>query len=291
MEQQDIEQRTTEWKIARLGKWNASEIGNLMKTSKEGGFSDTAMSYIRKVAAERFINKELLQDVDAMEEFFRTTDITTKAMQYGTDNEPYARSLYAKVMVVDVVEVGSKPYKDTNICASPDGIAKYKEDVGLEFKCPKLETYMLYKEAFNYDVDKIEKCIDDNKSSLDKIDDKLSELEAKLKEKETKTARAEYEKLQVKKNKLADENNSFFEFLKFPYKYNAVKLKETNEMYYWQVMTQMLCYDFKRVDFSVYHPLMQKPILINPITRNDDEIKLLLDRVDMAEEVVKKLIS
>lgn len=291
MEQQDIEQRTTEWKIARLGKWNASEIGNLMKTSKDGGFSDTAMSYIRKVAAERFINKELLQDVDAMEEFFRTTDITTKAMQYGTDNEPYARSLYAKVMGVDVVEVGSKPYKDTNICASPDGIAKYKEDVGLEFKCPKLETYMLYKEAFNYDVDKIEKCIDDNKSSLDKIDDKLSELETKLKEKETKTARAEYEKLQVKKNKLADENNSFFEFLKFPYKYNAVKLKETNEMYYWQVMTQMLCYDFKRVDFSVYHPLMQKPILINPIIRNDDEIKLLLDRVDMAEEVVKELIS
>ena len=134
-----------------------------MKSSKDGGFSDTAMSYIRKVAAERFINKELLQDIDAMEEFFRTTDITTKAMQYGTDNEPYARSLYAKVMGVEVVEVGSKPYKDTNICASPDGIAKYKEDVGCEFKCPKFETYMLYKEAFNYDVDKIEKCIDDNK--------------------------------------------------------------------------------------------------------------------------------
>jgi hypothetical protein len=36
---------------------------------------------------------------------------------------------------------------------------------------------------------------------------------------------------------------------------------------------------------------MQKPILINPITRNNDEIKLLLDRVDMAEEVVKELIS
>ena len=291
MEQQDIEQRTTEWKIARLGKWNASEIGNLMKTSKDGGFSDTAMSYIRKVAAERFINKELLQDVDAMEEFFRTTDITTKAMQYGTDNEPYARSLYAKVMGVEVIEVGSKQYKDTNICASPDGIAKYKEDVGCEFKCPKLETYMLYKEAFKFDKEQIGNRVEVNLYLIGKINFQLSELETKLKEKETKTARAEYEKLQVKKNKLADENNSFFEFLKFPYKYNAVKLKETNEMYYWQVMTQMLCYDFKRVDFSVYHPLMQKPILINPIIRNDDEIKLLLDRVDMAEEVVKKLIS
>lgn len=291
MEQQDIEQRTTEWKIARLGKWNASEIGNLMKTSKDGGFSDTAMSYIRKVAAERFINKELLQDIDAMEEFFRTTDITTKAMQYGTDNEPYARSLYAKVMGVEVVEVGSKPYKDTNICASPDGIAKYKEDVGCEFKCPKLETYMLYKEAFNYDVDKIEKCIDDNKYSLDKIDDKLSELETKLKEKDTKTARNEYEKFKIMKSKLIDEKRLLSDFIINPSCYNAVKLKETNEMYYWQVMTQMLCYDFKRVDFSVYHPLMQKPILINPITRNDDEIELLLGRVDMAEEIVKKLIS
>ena len=270
MNQQDIEQRTTEWKIARLGKWNASEIGNLMKTSKDGGFSDTAMSYIRKVAAERFINKELLQDIDAMEEFFRTTDITTKAMQYGTDNEPYARSLYAKVMGVEVVEVGSKPYKDTNICASPDGIAKYKEDVGCEFKCPKLETYMLYKEAFTFNVDELKEIIETSKSRINIIDEQLTELENKLSEKETKTARQEYIKLENRRNMLNDSNKKIESYIKEPSIYNSIKLKETNEMYYWQVMTQMLCYDFKRVDFSVYHPLMQKPILINPIIRNDD---------------------
>ena len=50
----EFQQRTTEWFRDRIGRWNASEIGNLMKRDRCGNFGDTALSYIngKKISKE-----------------------------------------------------------------------------------------------------------------------------------------------------------------------------------------------------------------------------------------------
>ena len=82
---EDIEQRTLDWKLERLGRWNASEIGNLQKGQlKNGEFSDTALSYIMKVAAERSFNQKLVENEDAMQAYFDSVELNTKAIQWGS---------------------------------------------------------------------------------------------------------------------------------------------------------------------------------------------------------------
>ena len=66
-------------------------------------------------------------------------------------------------------------------------------------------------------------------------------------------------------------------------------MKSEIPQYYWQVMLQMYVTGRDKCHFVWYHPLLGVTGVV--INRNDDDIKLLLSRIDKAEEIVKSIID
>lgn len=137
-----IEQRTLEWQRERLGFFTASRIGDLMKKGrkKDEVFGDTAMSYIYKVAANRLLDRSMVDDDVAFEEYLEDTEVTSKAIRWGVRWEPEARERYAEMMGVEVVECGSIVHKKLScLSCSPDGLVG--DDGLIEIKCQQPETF------------------------------------------------------------------------------------------------------------------------------------------------------
>lgn len=123
-----IDQRTPEWHEIRAGKFTASEVHKLMGIK---GMGKTGETYVLEKVAEALGAK--------------MPDITTFAMQRGTDMEPYAKRYYSKAMDVAVSE---QPFIVAKWCdeagASPDGlVTEFDDDLnmlpvtrGIEIKCP-----------------------------------------------------------------------------------------------------------------------------------------------------------
>lgn len=123
-----IDQRTEEWKEQRRGKFTASEIHKLMRAK---GLGKTGETYILEKVAE-----ELGATMP---------EITTYAMQRGTDLEPYAKLAYSNS---EGVAVSEQPFIVAPWCdeagASPDGLVvefdtenrMLPNRKGLEIKCP-----------------------------------------------------------------------------------------------------------------------------------------------------------
>lgn len=147
-------QRTLEWYRKRLGKFTGSRIGELMKKPKSGnGFSETAMSYIYQVAGERMMNPSIVDDDNIFADYLAQTDISSKQMRWGTENEPDARNIYELKTGRRIVEVGSCQHKDIpNFAASPDGFF-YDEETGekgiIEIKCVGVSTFVRYREKIH----------------------------------------------------------------------------------------------------------------------------------------------
>lgn len=146
----EFEQHTLGWYRARLGNFTGSCIGKLMKENRQGGFSDTAMTYIYQVAATRFMNDKIVQRDKLFAEYLENVgNVETKAMRWGTEQEANARRLYARIRHVEVTERGSVEHPTIDFFASsPDGwIADDGEGNSgcLEIKCPNQETYMRYR--------------------------------------------------------------------------------------------------------------------------------------------------
>lgn len=143
-------QRSLEWFRERLGSITGSKLGVLMKSGKgkEKPFSETGLSYIRQLAAERTMNHKLVNDDMFFQMYLDQTDITTKRMAWGTDNEENARLLYTLKTGIKVSDTGSVRYKRMKwFSASPDGIIKdvSGNTVGcVEIKCPSQETFVKY---------------------------------------------------------------------------------------------------------------------------------------------------
>ena len=147
-------QRTLEWYRKRLGKFTGSRIGDLMKKSKTGnGFSETAMSYIYQISGERMMNQSIVNDNYIFADYISQTDISSKQMRWGTENEPDARSIYELKTGRRIVEVGSCQHKDIpNFAASPDGFF-YDEETGekgiIEIKCVGVSTFAKYRDKIH----------------------------------------------------------------------------------------------------------------------------------------------
>lgn len=144
-----IEQRSVAWHRLRFGKITGSKVADIMKSGRKKGeiWSDTAKSYLYQVAAERLFNPDFLDDDDIFQDYLNQTSYTTRAMQWGIDQEQSARDLYAKINGVDVTEVSSCAHDSIpHFAASPDGIilSGEGEDMVLEIKCPALATHMRY---------------------------------------------------------------------------------------------------------------------------------------------------
>lgn len=134
--EQEVEQRSEEWRKGRHGKFTASEIHKLMGIK---GLGETGKSYAIEKAIE-----ELYGD---MEENFISFD-----MQKGIETEPLAFEKFSELKSLDFIDVKNCSF--FKICensgASPDGIVG-ENDI-LEIKCPKSTTF--FKLVADEEVDK-----------------------------------------------------------------------------------------------------------------------------------------
>lgn len=115
------EQRTDEWFAARLGKVTASRVADLMATTKSG-YAASRDNLMAQLVVERLTGQQ--QD-----------GYTSASMQWGTEQEPFARAAYEIATGQMVDECGFVPHPTiVNAGASPDGLVG--TDGLVEIKCP-----------------------------------------------------------------------------------------------------------------------------------------------------------
>ena len=73
--------------------------------------------------------------------------------------------------------------------------------------------------------------------------------------------------------------------------HDSESLKETEPKYYWQMMAEMSCTGAKGGIFIVYCPWLSKPIHWADIDRVEDDIKLMEDRVILANDFINEIIN
>ena len=73
-----MEQRTEEWFAARLGKVTGSRVSDVIAKTKTG-YSASRENYMADLAVERLTNA-------------KAESFSSSAMQWGTDQEPFARA-------------------------------------------------------------------------------------------------------------------------------------------------------------------------------------------------------
>lgn len=119
------------WFSARAGRVTASKVAAVLNFLKRGGESAERAAYRVQLAAE------ILTGQPTMEGF------VTSYMQWGTENEPYARAAYEVRNDVSVDTVGFVIHPTIDRAgASPDGLVG--KDGGAEFKNPKTSTHIEY---------------------------------------------------------------------------------------------------------------------------------------------------
>ena len=121
----DMEQRTDEWYAARLGKVTASRVSDLMAKTKTG-YAASRENYMAQLVLERITGA-------------KAESFSSAAMQWGTDQEPFARAAYEAARDVMVEEEGFVPHPTIEMAgASPDGLVG--DDGLVEIKCPNTAT-------------------------------------------------------------------------------------------------------------------------------------------------------
>ena len=119
------EQGSLEWRRLRLGKFTGSNIHKLMgkARNKSDIFSQTALTYIKEVAAERCLNQNSVDDDIDFGIYADHTQASGKAIAWGQMYEPKARADYEFTSGNKVEEVSSIPYEEMPYFASsPDGV-------------------------------------------------------------------------------------------------------------------------------------------------------------------------
>lgn len=145
----EISQNTDRWLKQRLGKWNASAIGDLMSKGrkKEELFSQNALSYIYSVAAERNLLNAYIED-DYLWEIYRSqVGFSNKYTDWGKENEPLAIEEYERITGRKCTEVGSISHPCIpHLAASPDRLSTDGDyPITIEVKSPLPKVFMRYK--------------------------------------------------------------------------------------------------------------------------------------------------
>lgn len=124
-----VEQGTDEWRALRLGHVTASNVADVMAKGKSGE-AVTRKKYKVKLLAERLTG--------ASQDFY-----TNAAMEWGTEQEPYARMAYEVANDVLVDKTGFWPHETIKwVGVSPDGLVD--NDGLVEIKCPNTTTHLDY---------------------------------------------------------------------------------------------------------------------------------------------------
>ena len=117
-----MEQKSNEWFTTRLGKVTASKVADVIAKTKTG-YSASRDNYMAQLVVERLTNT-------------KAESYTNAAMQWGVDQEPFARAAYEAAQGVMVEEVGFVPHPTIEWSgASPDGLVG--DDGLVEIKCPE----------------------------------------------------------------------------------------------------------------------------------------------------------
>ena len=122
-----MEQRTTEWHTARLGKVTASRVADVIAKTKTG-YGASRANLMADLIVERLTGQP-------------ASTFSNAHMEWGTEQEPHARAAYSARTGELVEEVGFIDHpRIANSGASPDGLVG---DEGLvEFKCPATATHL-----------------------------------------------------------------------------------------------------------------------------------------------------
>jgi len=122
----DVEQGTKEWLDLRMGKMSASRAKDLLATVKYG---EAAMykNYRAELTVERITG-------------FRPERYVTKQMEYGTETETVAATMYSLQTGTVVAVCGIYTIEGKNVCASPDRLVG--EDGLIEIKCRELANHI-----------------------------------------------------------------------------------------------------------------------------------------------------
>ena len=120
-----MEQGTDAWFNARIGKVTASRVADLMAKTKTG-YSASRDNYMAQLVCENLTKT-------------KAEGFTNAAMEWGTEQEPFARAAYEAKTGVMVEEVGFVPHPLIEWAgASPDGLVG--DDGLVEIKCPNTAT-------------------------------------------------------------------------------------------------------------------------------------------------------
>ena len=123
----DIEQRSPSWFAIRCGKVTASRVNDLMAKTKTG-YAASRDNYMAQLVCERITGKP-------------AESYSNAAMQWGTEQEPFARAAYEAHTGVIVEETGFHSHPTIEAAgASPDGLVG--EDGLVEIKCPNTATHI-----------------------------------------------------------------------------------------------------------------------------------------------------
>src|SRR5688572_7107518 len=113
-------QRDGAWLQARCGMATASRFRDVTARTKSGPAA-ARRNYLVELATERMTKQA-------------ASTFVSSAMQWGTEQEPGAKILYARQMDVEIDEVGFCRHDKLQAGASPDGLVDW--DGLIEIKCP-----------------------------------------------------------------------------------------------------------------------------------------------------------
>jgi hypothetical protein len=125
------DQRTDDWYAARIGKATASRFKDAIATKKQtekqkkdnlpGDPMQAQLDYLTELVVERLTQQPVQR-------------YATAAMQWGTEQEPAARTAYERVTGTSVEETGFVAHDTLMAGCSPDGLVDW--DGLVEIKCP-----------------------------------------------------------------------------------------------------------------------------------------------------------
>lgn len=123
-DQSKLVQGSDEWYQARLGKVTSSCFGKLAGKGRAGGWTQTALTYMNELVAEKITGRPAEQ-------------INSKYLDHGNEHEPTARQLYQlhRAKRDPVKQVGFVNHPSIEGCGgSPDALVG--DEGVLEIKCP-----------------------------------------------------------------------------------------------------------------------------------------------------------
>jgi len=128
------EQRSDEWRLARMGKVTASAIANVLSKPKKTE---------KETAGRANYRAQLIAEILSGEPCDDSWLNNLRAVQWGIDNESRARGNYElyRGFLVDTMGFCEHP-RIENFGCSPDGLVS--DDGLVQFKCPNTATHIEY---------------------------------------------------------------------------------------------------------------------------------------------------